>query len=416
MRKELEVREAAELLLNLHIEEKTEEIPVSTALGRVLGTDLRTEIPFPPFNRSPFDGYAFCAADTKEARKDAPAVLKINQEIPAGHLPQREVGNGFAAKILTGAPIPDGADTVIKFEDTEFSEAEVRIFAPAKPDSNIVRAGEDVPAGELLAARGSVVSPALMGLIASQGLGRVLVYCRPVVTVVNTGTELVEPGIPLPPGMIYNSSMMTLRGFLEGAGADFRDGGIVADDEALIAARVREAAAESELVITTGGASVGDYDYALRAAEHAGAEILFWKIRMKPGGSILAYTIGGKPVLALSGNPGAAVLGLLRLGLPFLRKLSGRTDFEPETCEVYLRKEMKKDNPRLRLVRGYLEIEDGKAWFVENEGQGGGDISSLLHCDLLCEIPENSPPLPAGSLVKAYRLQEAAGKRIMGKE
>ena len=404
MRKDIEVRDAAELLLNLPAEEKTEEVPIGAMLGRVLAADLRAEIPFPPFDRSPFDGYAFCAADTAGARADAPAALKINQEIPAGHLPQCEAGNGFAAKILTGAPIPGGADTVVKFEVTEFSETEVRIFAPAKPGSNIVRAGEDVPAGTLLAARGSVISPALMGLIAAQGLDRISVYRRPVVTVINTGTELVEPGIPLPPGMIYNSSMATLRGYLEGMGADFRNGGIVADDEALIAARIREAAAESDMVLTTGGASVGDYDCALRAAEYAGADILFWKIRMKPGGSILAYVLNNKPILALSGNPGAAVLGLLRLGLPFLRKLSGRADFALETCEVYLRKGTIKENPRLRLIRGYLEIEEGKAWFVENEGQGGGDISSLINCDLLCEIPEGSPQLPAGSLVKAYRL------------
>jgi molybdopterin molybdotransferase len=292
----------------------------------------------------------------------------------------------------------------VKFEDTEFTDDAVTLFAPSRAGENIVRAGEDVPAGTLLAARGSVVTPATMGLLAAQGLRDVSVYRRPLISVVNTGTELAELGRPLPPGMIYNSSMFTLQGFCQGMGADFRDGGVVVDDDAVIAARVKEELADADMVITTGGASVGDYDFALRACEKAGGDVVFWKMKMKPGGSILAYTLGGKLVLALSGNPGAAVLGLLRVGLPYIRKLAGRADVMPEACEVHLKKAMNKPNMRLRVVRGYLEVEDGKAWFVENEGQGGGDISSFVKCDLLAEIPEGSPPLETGALVKVYRL------------
>jgi molybdopterin molybdotransferase len=127
-------------------------------------------------------------------------------------------------------------------------------------------------------------------------------------------------------------------------------------------------------------------------------------MKMKPGGSILAYVLKGKPVLALSGNPGAAVLGLLRVGSPCIRKLSGRSNVMPEACKVFLKSALKNPTPRLRVIRGRLEVEDGKAWFVENDGQGGGDISSLARCDLLCEIPGGTPPLPADTLVKAYRI------------
>jgi molybdopterin molybdotransferase len=293
---------------------------------------------------------------------------------------------------------------VVKFEDTDFTAETVTIGAPAYSGSNIVRAGEDIPIGTELAPKGTVILPALMGLLASQGLRTVLVYRRPVIAVLNTGTELAELGAPLLPGMIYNSSMYTQQGYIEAMGADFHDAGVVTDDEDEIAARISAALKTADMVITTGGASVGDYDCALRAAERAGGEILFWKVRMRPGGSLLAYRLDGKLVLSLSGNPGAAALGLLRLGLPYIRKLCGRSDVLHETCLVHLQNATKKETPRLRVLRGYLELRDGEAWFVENAGQGGGDISSLQRCDLLAEIPEGSPPLPKGALVTAYRI------------
>jgi molybdopterin molybdotransferase len=404
MKKDIAVSEAIRLLLGLSVELNTEQIQVGETYGRVLAEDVAAALPYPPFDRSPFDGYAFRAADVAGASKATPVTLTINQEIPAGHMPKGDVPSGFAAKILTGAPIPPGADAVVKFEDTDFTAETVTISESTHAGSNIVRAGEDIPVGTELAPKGTVILPALMGLLASQGLRTVLVYRKPVVAVLNTGTELAELGAPLQPGMIYNSSMYTQQGFLESMGADFHDVGVVTDDEDEIAARITAALKTADMVITTGGASVGDYDCALRAAERAGGEILFWKVRMKPGGSLLAYQLDGKLVLSLSGNPGAAALGLLRLGLPYIRKLCGRSDVLHETCRVRLNTSTKKETPRLRVLRGYLELRDGEAWFVENAGQGGGDISSLQRCDLLAEIPEGSPPLPKGALVTAYRI------------
>ena len=404
MVKEIEVDEALKLLLDIPVKLETEPVPIGGAIDRVSAETVTAGIPFPPFDRSPFDGYALRGEDTASASKEAPVTLSVRQEIPAGFTPKEAVWPGVAAKILTGAPIPAGADAVVKFEDTEFTEDSVKLFAPARPGSNIVRAGEDIPAGTVIVPQGAKIGPAVMGLLAAQGLKYVNVFKRPVVTVVNTGTELAELGRPLPPGMIYNSSMFTLQGFLTRLGADFRDGGIVADDVDDIAARIRDELATSDMVITTGGASVGDYDCAVAAAERAGADILFWKIRMRPGGSLLAYTLGGKLVLALSGNPGAAVLGLMLLGAPGIKKRCGLADILTEECMVRLASEMKKSSPKKRIVRGFLKIEGGEAFFVENAGQGGGDISSLVDCDLLAEIPAGSPPLPAGALVKAYRV------------
>ena len=404
MRREIEVSEAQELLLQIPGKPDSEFVPISEALGRVTAEPVIANLPFPPFDRSPFDGYALIGKDTVSATPATPVALAVCREIPAGHMPEEAVTTGFAAKILTGAPIPSGADAVIKFEDTEFTADEIKVFAPLSADSNIIHAGEDIPAGTEILPAGALVGPASMGLFAAQGLKNVKVFKKPVISVINTGSELTEPGKPLPPGMIYNSSIFTLQGFLTRLGAAFLDGGVVEDDEAAIAARVREELAVSDMVLTTGGVSVGDYDYALAAAERAGADVLFWKVNMRPGGSLLAYTIDGKLVLGLSGNPGAAVLGLLLLGLPCIRKLCGRSDVKPEECIVKLANDMPKASPKKRILRGHLEIQNGEALFVENSGQGGGDISSFVDCDLLAEIPAGSPPMLAGSNVKAYRV------------
>jgi len=404
MLKNIEVSKALDLLMSVPVKLDTELVPIGDALGRVAAETVKAEIPFPPFDRSPFDGYAFVGKDTKDASANKPVTLSVWQEIPAGVMPKEAVASGFAAKILTGAPIPTGADAVVKFEDTEFTHESVTIFVPVAPGTNIVRAGEDMPVGTEILHQGTEIEPAAMGLLAAQGLKQVKVYKKPVVSVINTGSELAELGQPLPPGMIYNSGIYTLQGFLGKMGVTFRNGGIVGDDEQCIAERVRTELATADMVITTGGASVGDYDCAVAAAELARADILFWKVNMRPGGSILAYTLGGKLVLALSGNPGAAVLGLLLLGLPYIKKHSGRFDAVSEECIVKLAKDVKKESPKKRIMRGFLKVEEGEAFFVENSGQGGGDISSFLNCDLLAEIPAGSPPQSAGSYVKAYRI------------
>ena len=404
MRNKISIEEAVNVLVDLKVELKTETIPITEALGRVCATDFVAKLAMPPFKRSPLDGYAFMAEDTAGADKEHPVTLKINQEIPAGDAPKCDICPGYAAKILTGAPIPDGANAVIKYEETEFSDTEVKIFEIIKPNSNIVSKGEDLAEGVNVIEKGTVITSAMLGFFASQSETEVPVFKKPVITVINTGSELVSPGNPLPFGKIYNSSIYNLRGFVSELGAEFRDGGIVEDKNETIKARIREHLADSDIIITTGGASVGDYDFALEAAESDGGEVLFWKTAMKPGGAMLAYLLEGKLVFALAGNPGSAIIGLIRIGLPYIRKLCGRNDLFLKECEVYLKHDFDKLSERSRILRGYLEIENGKAFFVESGPQGGGDISSLMNCDMICEIPADSPPLRAGTLVKAFRL------------
>ena len=404
MLKNISADDACKMIFDQPAVHKTETVALGDALGRVLSADIIAEIPYPPFDRSPYDGFAFRGDDTISATRDDPAILRIIEELPAGKQPQFEIVPGCAAKILTGAPIPIGADSTIKYEATEFTDSEVRIFDPIQPNTDIVYAGTDVKIGQVLAPEGIIVTAPVISTLANQGIASVEVFMKPVIAVISTGSELCEIGEPLRPAAIYNSNVHTLCAYLSDAGAAPVNFGSVPDQPEVIAELIGRAAKSSDMVITTGGASVGDYDWAVRSATILGADVLFWKVLMRPGGALMAAVKDNKMILGLSGNPAAAVLGLLRIAMPYIKKLCGRTDCFYPVIDVSLREPLRKNNPKLRVLRGRLEIIDSRAFFVESGGQGSEDISSLSGCDLLGEIPMGSPPLPAGSVIKAYRL------------
>ena len=379
----------------------TEEAALEEALGRVLGEDVTASLPVPPFARSAYDGYALRSESTACASPDQPVTLTVLEETAAGAPAAAVLEGGCAVKVLTGAPVPPGADTVVPYERTTFSRDWVRIDHPCLP-GNIAPVGEDVAAGALIAQRGTKIDGPLLGMMAGQGMMRVAVFRRPAVSLIATGSELMEPGRPLPPGKIYNTNTALLSALLRKMGAVTQNGGAVPDDPAAIEGAIRTACREAALVITTGGASVGDYDYMPRVLEGMGGQILFRKVALKPGGSMLAALVEGTPVLCLSGNPGAAAVGLLRVGAPCVKKLCGRRDLYWPEIEVRLARPYPKASPRPRIVRGSLAVRRGEALFDVHTGQANGTIFSLMDCDLLAELPAGSPPLPAGALVKAY--------------
>lgn len=398
-------QQARDLLLSLPVKtDETQTASLSESLGRVLAQEVTARVPVPPFDRSAYDGYALQSADLQSASRDCPAVLSITEEIPAGAVPEADLKPGLAAKILTGAPIPKGADAVVKYEDTEFTDQQVRFFAPVRSGANIALLGEDIAAGARLAARGDLISPAHMGMLAGQGFKEVRVFRRPRIGLLCTGSELAAPGAPLLPGQIYNSNAHTLAGYLLGQGALPIDGGILADEPGEIVRALDRLLSENDMVVTTGGASVGDYDWALRALERLGAEILFNKCAMRPGGAMVAALKDGKLILSLSGNPGAAAIGLISVGLPYVRKLAGRTDVLPEEFDAVLLKTYPKKSPVARMLRGRLRIIDTLACFDQTEGEGNGLVSPLLGCDLIGQIPAGSPGLDAGERIRVIRI------------
>lgn len=401
--------EAIELLLAQDIDYEMETISLDDALGRVAAENIYSKVNVPPFDRSPYDGYAFRGEDTIGASKDRWVELEVIEEIPAGTWPKYEISSGTAAKILTGGPVPEGANVCIKYEETELIDNKVRIFREIQPNTDIVYMGEDRKKDEVIIEKGDVLNTGEIGELASQGISKVVVYRKPVVGIFNMGSELTPPEERLKKGKIYNSNYNALRAFLENIGMEVIDFGIIKDDEELVEQKTIESLSLVDILITTGGASVGDYDYALSSIKNIGAKVLFWKTAMKPGGSIVVSNVEEKIVFGLSGNPAAALLSLYRVGLPFLYKACGRRELKPEAVNVFLKEDLDKNSPAVRLLRGQLEIDNGKVYFAENKEQGNGVVSSFVKCDAFAEIPMGSKAVSAGTLVKAYRVGSLFG-------
>lgn len=398
--------EACQLLLDVPFQPKQEMIPVTEALDRVLAEDIYAEDAMPNFDKSPFDGYAFRADDTKNASPDHPVTLTIQEEIPAGIVPQKTVTPGTATHIFTGSAIPVGADCVVKFEDTKFTDTTVQLMHPVTSGTNVIRRGEEYETGTLLVKKSSRITPAVIGVLSSQGLTHCRVYSRPVAAVISTGSELTPPGTALLPAKIYDSNRYTITACLENLGFVIRESCCLPDDSDRIAAQMEKSLKHSDLIVVSGGASVGDYDFAVTSAKAIGASVLFWKVQMKPGSALLASVKDGKLILNLSGNPSAAMNSLLRVALPSLRKLCGLDPMAHPPVTVILKHAFHKKNAVARYLRGHLLIEDGQAFFVENDRQGNGMITSFLNCDLIGEIPAGTSELPAGTKIRAWRCDD----------
>lgn len=274
---------ARDLLLGCVSPVTTEYVPLAESAGRILADDLCASENVPPFDRSPNDGYALCASDTEGASEDYPVTFQILEEVPAGAVPTIPVTSMTATKILTGAPIPKGADTVIPYELTHFTKETVTIFAPLLSGSNIVRTGEDICKGQLLAGKGTLIDTGLMGTLASQGVSSPLVYRHPLVGIISTGNEVVEINEPLASGKIRNSNRYTLAAALETIGCDSFYLGIAGDSPEEIAALITKGLSQCDALLLTGGVSVGDYDFTPVAMERAGVEIITHGINIKPG-------------------------------------------------------------------------------------------------------------------------------------
>lgn len=397
IQKNIDFDTATRMMSALDADPKETLVPLEHALGRILSKDFRASFPMPPFDKSPFDGFAVSSSDLPNTFPIAFTVAAGDQQVP-------DLIAGNAVRIFTGAPVPRGADVIIKQEDTIYTSEQVTVPSSFPPGTNIIRRGETFAPGQLLIQRGQTLSASLLGVLASQGIASVPVFERPKVSIISTGSELAAPGDPCSPYGIYNSSYYTIRGYLEKMGFYVSPIQIVPDDPEIIASAVREKMdSDADLVITTGGASVGDYDFALQTAETIGADILFWKVRMKPGGALLASQKGNKVLLGLSGNPAAAVMCLLTITQPYLRKLTGSCAGNQE-LRMPLYRDMPKTSSAARMLRGHMRLDGNLAFFEENSGQRNGDILSFHNTELIAVIPANSPPLHAEETVRVIQL------------
>ncbi len=393
----MEWEAAAELLLRQVMRPTAESVSVAHSLGRILAADCFAHTAIPPFDKSPFDGYA-CRSE------DVPGTLQVIGTAAAGCRTLPALAEGEALRIFTGAPIPPGADAVIKQEDVQAEGMIIRIEQKVRHGTNIIRQGEDLRVDQLLLRAGTRLTPGHLGLLASQGIAKVEVFRKPVVSLIATGNELHEPGESCSPHGIYNSSSYVLSAYLEKMGLISERQPIVPDErEAMLCAVRRSLEGPADLVLTTGGASVGDYDFASSTASALGSERLFWKVNMKPGGALLASRWKGKLLISLSGNPAAALMSLLTVLRPALFAMAGAQE-ENVFWQLPIWEGMPKTSSAVRMLRGHLLIEDGQAWFQEHQGRGNGNIASFAGCELIGIVPGNTAPLERGDQIRVLRL------------
>lgn len=394
----------------------SETIPLQLARGRILAKQLNTEIDMPPFTNSSADGFAVQAADTQTASPETPVVLSVVGDIPAGSQPAFRVKAGQAARIMTGAPLPDGADAVVMVEATDVQargldtplQNQVSIYKPVKAGDSLRPRGQDILAGTLLYNSGYCLRSQDIGLLASLGITQVQVYRKPRIALLSTGDELLDPSEPLRPGKIHDANSYLLSSFLEEHGAIITHMGFVRDDEHAIRERLDECiTAGIDLLITSAGVSVGAYDYVRKIIADQG-NLTFWKVDVRPGKPLAFGNYRGVPVIGLPGNPVSAFVGSLLFVLPVLKKMTGVLDLLPDTMQATLLEAVESDG-RESYLRAILENRSGK-WFVKLSGQqSSGNLFVLTRSNALLILPSGVKSLPTGATVNVYPLSQKAG-------
>lgn len=391
------LEQAQKLLLErVYKIEETEQIPILEASGRILSEDIIAGHDQPPFPRSPLDGYAVRSRDIRGAAKEHPARLKVIDEVNAGYVSEKCVGEGEAVRIMTGAPIPGGADCIVGQEDTDYGEDRVEIYTSIEPYQNYCFQGEDYRAGTELMKKDTLLGAAEIGVLASLGRESVNVYRKVRAAVLTTGDETMLPGERLSCGKIYDSNLYMTVARLKAWGAEISDWGHERDDAGAVAEKIRTFAEGADLVITTGGVSVGKKDILHDALELLGCERIFWRVAVKPGMPTLCAEYRGKLLICLSGNPYGAAVNLELLVRPVLAKLSGREDLEIRKVRAVSESSFKRKSTVTRYVRA--KYSGGRVRIPEGSN-ASGILSSMCGCNCLIEIPAGTPELKEGEMV-----------------
>lgn len=380
-----------------------EEVGIAVARGRVLARDVVAGIDIPPFRNSQMDGFAVRSADLAGSSDAAPVRLRVVATIAAGDAPESTVGRGEAIRIMTGGALPEGADAVVKVEDTSTDGATVAVRHAPQPGEFVRPVGEDLRAGERVLEVGRVLRPADIGLIASLGLPTVRVAVRPRVAVLATGDELVDLGRPLAPGQIYNSNAYTLAAAVEEVGGDAVVFGIVRDTRDAL----REAFAATrgfDAVLSTGGVSVGDFDFVKEVMDEQGLQRRFWQVAQKPGKPITFAARDGRLYFGLPGNPVSSLVCFDLYVAPALRRALGMKHVHAPTVEVVMERSVRTAKGLCELVRCTLR-RDGDVLLASPTGtQSSGVLRSLSLADCLAISPPGIDGLMAGSRVTALRI------------
>ncbi len=389
---------------------ETEEVELNKAGGRILAQDMVAEFNNPPFDRSPVDGYACKAEDLAGASSEHPVKLKVMEEIDAGQYSERVVESGQAVRIMTGAAIPKGCDCCIFQEDTDYGEETVEIYREVKQWDNYCFAGEDFKKGTTLLKKGTHIGYVEAAVLAGMGAAKVPVYRRPKVVLLTTGDEVVEPGNPLPAGKIYNSNMTMLSARMMELGIEPFYMEAVKDNPQVMAEKIKEIAEQADMIITTGGVSVGKKDIMHESIRLIDAERIFWRVNMKPGMptlfSVYENASGGKvPVISLSGNPFGVAVTIELLIRPALEKMMQNPAIGLKEVTGVMADDFMKGIKGRRFIRAYWE--NGR-FHLPNGLHSNGVLSSMAGCNCLIDTKtmedKESKSLKTGDKVSAVWL------------
>lgn len=389
---------------------EVEHVPLRESLGRVLAEDVRSPIEHPPWDNSSMDGYAVRAADVAGVSGAASVVLPVLETVRAGQRPTRALEVGTAIRVMTGAPIPDGADSVIRVEDTDGNETRVEIRDTRDAGRNVRPRGEDLQIGAVAVRSGVVIDPAKLGVLASVGCALVPVHRRPRVAVLASGDELVDVNdfdAVKRGDRIVSSNSYTLGAAVLAAGGDVVDLGIVADDPDAYRERI-ESARGCDLLVTSGGVSVGAYDFTKDVLRSLGAELQLWRIRMRPGAPLGFGMLGAMPWLGLPGNPVSAMVTFELFARPLIRRQRGETKVFRRAIDAIAGEEITIGAPLTHFLRAVVDWTSDGAVARLTGPQGSGLLTSMALANALLVVPPDRTTIARGERVSVLLLGESA--------
>lgn len=408
-RKLVSMEEAKQILAQSFTPEPVgkERVPLSQALGRVLATDVTSPLNVPPFDRSTVDGYAVKSADTFGADEDKPIALKLIGQVNVGETPKVKVQKGTAAQIATGAPMPEGADSVVMVEYTVQKDETVLINSAVSKAENVMKAGSDIRKDETVLKRRAVLSSHEIGVLAAVGIDRVEVFKRPKVAIISTGAEVVEPGKPLPQGKIYDINAHTLSAAVAECGGEPLSLGIVQDQTDQMKVALKKALSMADVVITSGGVSVGPTDIIPNVLNTLGKPgVIVYGIAIRPGKPTTMAVIDGKPVFSLPGHPTSALIGFHLFVRPIIAEMAGKGEAHPVTVRAVTSERLFPARGRRTFVTVTLK-RDRSGKIVASPVPTGlsGAITTLAKADGFTEIHENQQFVDAGETVTVQLLK-----------
>ncbi|QTD40554.1 gephyrin-like molybdotransferase Glp [Sporosarcina sp. Te-1] len=409
MRKPIPVSEAVRLVIKHVASNGTERVALDEAYGRILAEPILAKHDVPPFDRSPYDGFAIRSIDTDGASGDNRMSFRVIGEIGAGYVGDKPIGEKEAYRIMTGAQLPEGADAVVMLEQTVEEEDGFTLRKPFVPGENISFKGEDAKEGERLVEAGSLIHPGTIALLATFGYAQVKVAKKPVVGVLSTGTELLDVADELVPGKIRNSNGPMIQAQLERMGIAYRSYGMMADDLNACTDLVAKAIEETDLLLTTGGVSVGDYDYLPAIYKRLGAEVLFNKVAMRPGSVTTVAVLGKKLLFGLSGNPSACFTGFELFARPAILGMMGSNAPYMPRMRARLGEDFTKPNPFTRFIRATWEFTSDGIVALPAGFNKSNAVSSIARGNCLIGLPNGTRGFVAGDEVDILLLGSEQG-------